>query len=76
MPWPNVSYQPDQKWANMRTEEQPFTTRAGTIVGAVRFDGHDFTAGHMIANGYDYYSGGIAEVHPLAPINVIAGHKE
>jgi hypothetical protein len=56
--------------------EKKVTTQAGTIVGAVRFGGHDFTPGDAIANGYHYYSGGAAEVRSLAPINVMAGHKE
>jgi len=57
-------------------EGKQFTTRAGTVVGAMRFGGHDFAAGDANANGYDYYSGGVAAVHSLAPLNVIAGHKE
>ena len=56
--------------------EKQFTTQAGTVIGAVQFDGHDFAAGNASANGYDYYSGGVAAVHSLAPLNVIAGHKE
>lgn len=53
-----------------------FTIHAGTVVGAVRFGGHDFLAGDPITNRYDYYSGGVAAVRSLAPINAIAGHKE
>lgn len=60
----------------MRTGGKTFTTHAGLIVGAVRFDGNSFTPGDGIANRYDYYSGSVPGVHPLAPINVIAGHKE
>ena len=44
-----------------------FTTREGPVVVAVRFGGHDFLAGDASANGYDYYSGGVAAVHSLAP---------
>jgi hypothetical protein len=42
----------------------------------MRFAGYDFEAGGATANRYDYYSGGVAAVHSLAPLNVIACHKE
>ena len=57
-------------------EGNQFTTRAGTVVGAMRFGGHAYSQGDATANRYDYYSGGDAAVHSLAPINLIAGHKE
>jgi len=42
----------------------------------MRFGGHNYSQGDATANRYDYYSGGVAAVHSLAPIKVIAGHKE
>jgi hypothetical protein len=57
-------------------EGKQITTRAGTIVGAVRFAGHNSTPGDATANGYDYYSGDVAAVHSLARLIVIADHKE
>ena len=57
-------------------EGKQLTTRAGTIVGAVRFAGNSFSPGDVIAIRYDYYSGSVPAVHPLASINMIAGYKE
>lgn len=53
-----------------------FSTRAGTVVGAVRLGGLNYTQGDATANRYDYYSGGVVAVRSLASLNVIAGHKE
>jgi hypothetical protein len=57
-------------------EGKQFATHAGTVAGAVPFGGYDFPRGNPNASGYDYYSGGVAAVRSLAPLNVIAGHKE
>jgi ADP-ribose pyrophosphatase len=72
----NVSYQPNQKWANM-------CTGGKTIHHAGRYDHRGravrqarFRSGRRSVNGYDYYSVGVVAVHSLAPLNVIAGHKE